>query len=383
MHVDPGAGWFPHYVGFADETGRGDGVGTNLNVPLAPGTGDDGWLAARRAAARGAASAFGATALVVSLGVDAAADDPESPLQVTVDGYHDAPAACSARWASRRSPCRRAATTCRPSAPLVAATLSGLPQHRRPARERCGRVISRDHWATIAVDGLSKDFGPVKAVDDLSFRSSRARVTGFLGPNGAGKTTTLRMLLGLVPRPPARRRSAADRLRDLPTPCASWAQRSSPPASIPAAPRANHLRVLCPLAGSPAAGRGGPRAGGPGRRRRTGGSARSPSACGSGCRSRRPARRPGRAAPRRAGERAGPRGHRLAARLPAAPASPGRTVLVSSHVLAEVEQTVDHVVIVARGRLVRACPLAELRGAARTSSPGLTARVQGAQPRLG
>ena len=36
-HVDPGAGWFPHYAGYADETGRGAGVGTNLNIPLAPG----------------------------------------------------------------------------------------------------------------------------------------------------------------------------------------------------------------------------------------------------------------------------------------------------------------------------------------------------------
>ena len=55
---------------------------------------------------------------------------------------------------------------------------------------------------TILVEHLSKSFGPVRAVDDLSFRVAPGRVTGFLGPNGAGKTTTLRMLLGLV-RPPA------------------------------------------------------------------------------------------------------------------------------------------------------------------------------------
>ena len=46
LHVDPGAGWFPHVAGFADETGRGDGRGTTLNRPLPPGTGDEGWLAA-------------------------------------------------------------------------------------------------------------------------------------------------------------------------------------------------------------------------------------------------------------------------------------------------------------------------------------------------
>lgn len=42
VHVDPGAGWFPHYAGYADETGHGDGAGANRNVPLAPGTGDAG-----------------------------------------------------------------------------------------------------------------------------------------------------------------------------------------------------------------------------------------------------------------------------------------------------------------------------------------------------
>lgn len=89
LHVDPGAGWFPHYAGFADETGVGDGLAANANVPLAPGTGDGPWLEAVRVLADRVA-AFGATALVVSLGVDAAADDPESPLQITHDGYHAA-----------------------------------------------------------------------------------------------------------------------------------------------------------------------------------------------------------------------------------------------------------------------------------------------------
>lgn len=95
VHVDPGAGWFPHHVGFADEVGRDAGRGTNLNLPLAPGSGDSVWLAAvGRAAA--AADAFGATALVIALGVDAAIDDPESPLQVTIDGYRRAGAALGA-----------------------------------------------------------------------------------------------------------------------------------------------------------------------------------------------------------------------------------------------------------------------------------------------
>jgi len=52
--------------------------------------------------------------------------------------------------------------------------------------------------SAIEIRGLSKHFGPVRAVDDLSFEVAAGRVTGFLGPNGSGKTTTLRMLLGLV-----------------------------------------------------------------------------------------------------------------------------------------------------------------------------------------
>jgi acetoin utilization deacetylase AcuC-like enzyme len=82
VHVDPGAGWFPHFLGFEAEND-----GANLNLPLPPGTGDDEWLAAVRQAAQLAADA---RALVVALGVDAAAADPESPLEVTAHGYREA-----------------------------------------------------------------------------------------------------------------------------------------------------------------------------------------------------------------------------------------------------------------------------------------------------
>jgi len=87
VHVDPGAGWFPHVLGFADETGSGGGLGANLNLPLAPGSGDDEWLAA---VAEAADRARGARGLVVSLGVDAASGDPESPLRVSEAGYREA-----------------------------------------------------------------------------------------------------------------------------------------------------------------------------------------------------------------------------------------------------------------------------------------------------
>jgi acetoin utilization deacetylase AcuC-like enzyme len=89
VHVDPGAGWFPHYAGFASEHGTGAGEGANRNLPLAPGTGDEGWLCAV-ADLCAEASARGTDAVVVSLGLDAAADDPESPLRVTADGYRAA-----------------------------------------------------------------------------------------------------------------------------------------------------------------------------------------------------------------------------------------------------------------------------------------------------
>ncbi len=89
VHIDPGAGWFPHFVGYAEETGTGDGAGATLNVPLPPETGDEPWLAGVERLAT-AVRAHGSTALVVSLGVDAAADDPESPLRITFDGYRRA-----------------------------------------------------------------------------------------------------------------------------------------------------------------------------------------------------------------------------------------------------------------------------------------------------
>jgi acetoin utilization deacetylase AcuC-like enzyme len=82
VHVDPGAGWFPHFLGFADESNTG-----NLNLPLPPGSGDGSWLDAVQELARWAEEA---EAIVVALGVDAAASDPESPLEVTPAGFRRA-----------------------------------------------------------------------------------------------------------------------------------------------------------------------------------------------------------------------------------------------------------------------------------------------------
>ena len=89
LHVDPGAGWFPHVLGYADERGAGPGEGLTRNLPLPEGTGDDRWTAGVAELTDWLAG-LGCTALVVSLGVDAAGGDPESPLEVTADGFRRA-----------------------------------------------------------------------------------------------------------------------------------------------------------------------------------------------------------------------------------------------------------------------------------------------------
>jgi len=131
VHVDPGAGWFPHYVGYADERGDAGGVGANLNVPLAPGTADDGWLGGV-AQLRDTAANFRCDAVVLSLGVDAAADDPESPLQVSVDGYR----AAGELVASLGVPCvavQEGGYHLDTLGTLVVATLEGLASTRSAA----------------------------------------------------------------------------------------------------------------------------------------------------------------------------------------------------------------------------------------------------------
>jgi acetoin utilization deacetylase AcuC-like enzyme len=89
VHVDPRQGWFPHFLGTEDERGAGEGTGANFNVPLPPGTGDELWVRAVSEVTR-AARNHGVEALVVALGVDAGAGDPNSPLQVTQRGFRQA-----------------------------------------------------------------------------------------------------------------------------------------------------------------------------------------------------------------------------------------------------------------------------------------------------
>src|SRR5437016_6210478 len=58
--------------------------------------------------------------------------------------------------------------------------------------------------AVVTADSLTKRYGKLTAVDDLSFELEPGTITGFLGPNGAGKTTTLRMVLGATDFHPGR-----------------------------------------------------------------------------------------------------------------------------------------------------------------------------------
>ncbi|MDB5619479.1 histone deacetylase family protein [Tardiphaga sp.] len=85
IHADPTA-YYPFFWGFAHERGEGDGLGANLNIPLALGTGDDGFIDAIKVAAKTIQS-FAPTALVVALGLDASEHDPLAALKVTTAGF--------------------------------------------------------------------------------------------------------------------------------------------------------------------------------------------------------------------------------------------------------------------------------------------------------
>jgi ABC-2 type transport system ATP-binding protein len=215
--------------------------------------------------------------------------------------------------------------------------------------------------AVITIDGLTKRFGEVVAVDDLSFEVDQGTVVGFLGPNGAGKTTTLRTLLGLVSPTAGSARIDGKPYRELADPVRHVGAVLEASSFHPSRSARNHLRVVATAAGLPPtradetlAQVGLAEAA----RRRVGGFSL-------GMRQRLGLATALLGDPQvlildEPANGLDPEGVHWLRGLLRHLADQGRTVLVSSHVLAEVAQTVDQVVIIARGRLVTQSTLAAL-----------------------
>ncbi len=226
----------------------------------------------------------------------------------------------------------------------------------------------------IEVQQLTKRFGSTLAVDDLSFSVAPGTITGFLGPNGAGKSTTMRAILGLVLPTSGSTTVLGRHYRELEMPSQHVGALLETFDAHPGRSGRNHLRVL-------ALGGGISRSrveavlalvdlGAAGRRRVKGYSL--------GMRQRL-----GLAAALLGDPEVlvldepanglDPQGIRWLRDFLRSLASEGRTILISSHVLAEVAQTVDDVVIIHRGKLIRHAAMAEVEalaaGAATVRSP--------------
>src|SRR5437868_9311487 len=218
--------------------------------------------------------------------------------------------------------------------------------------------------STIAVEALTKRYGTVTAVSDLSFELAPGRITGFLGPNGAGKSTTIRLLLGLAAPTSGRAtingrpyRELRDRLRRigaLTDPNVFHPGRSGRRAlriaARPARIGGQRVEEVLDLVGL--GGAAHRRAGGysQGMRQRL---ALAAALLGD----------PETLVLDEPANGLDPEGVRWLRGLLRGLAAEGGTVLVSSHLLAEVAQTVGAVVILDHGRLVTQSSLAELTAA--------------------
>ncbi|MEP6477877.1 MAG: ATP-binding cassette domain-containing protein [Rhodoglobus sp.] len=206
---------------------------------------------------------------------------------------------------------------------------------------------------TIEIDSLSKSFGTVHAVSDLSFTVEPGQVTGFLGPNGAGKTTTLRTLLGLVTPTSGSATFGGLAYRDLERPLATVGTALEASSFHPGRSARNHLRVYATAAGIERprvqavldqvglAEYADRRVGGYslGMRQRLG---LAFALLGD----------PSVLVLDEPVNGLDPEGIRWIRGLLRELAAEGRTVLISSHLLSEVQQSVDQVVIISRGRFV-------------------------------
>ena len=226
----------------------------------------------------------------------------------------------------------------------------------------------------IEVRNLTKRYRSATAVDELSFAIPRGRITGFLGPNGAGKTTTLRILLGLALPTNGEATIDGRRYRELESPLRTVGAVLEATNYHPARSGRNHLRVLAAAAGIA--------------RARveevleqvelTDAAARRVGGYSLGMRQRLSVAGALLGEPRllildEPANGLDPEGIRWLRNFLRSYAGAGGTVFVSSHVLAEVSQLADEVVIIHRGRLVAHEPVADLAaraaGATRVRSP--------------
>jgi ABC-2 type transport system ATP-binding protein len=241
----------------------------------------------------------------------------------------------------------------------------------RPAGRGAGAPPRRltTRGPAIEVSGLTKRFGQVTAVGDLSFSVAYGRITGFLGPNGAGKTTTLRSLLGLIAPDAGTATIGGCRYAELADPVHAVGALLDASAVHPGRTGRDHLRVLAAAAAIPDSRAGelldrvglahaaGQRVGrySLGMRQRLGLAA---TLLGD----------PAVLVLDEPANGLDPQGIRWLRDQLRSLTAEGRAVLISSHGLAEVAQTADDIVIIAGGRSIAQAPLDALLAA----SPGAT-----------
>jgi ABC-2 type transport system ATP-binding protein len=235
-----------------------------------------------------------------------------------------------------------------------------------PAELSVGAPIPEELWplGRVEVSGLTKEYGGVTVVDDVSFTAEPGRVTGLLGPNGAGKTTTLRMLLGLVAPSGGVARIGRSRYGEIERPVLTVGALLEASGAHEGRTGRDHLRVLCRAAGLPLA-RADEVLGAVGLARVGGRLVRGYSL---GMRQRLGVAAALVGDPQvlildEPGNGLDPAGIRWTRDLLRALAASGRTVLVSSHQLAEVEQLADDLVVIAAGRVVASGTLESVIGA--------------------
>jgi ABC-2 type transport system ATP-binding protein len=236
----------------------------------------------------------------------------------------------------------------------------------------------------VQSDSLTKRFGKVLAVDDLTFKIESGTITGFLGPNGAGKTTTLRMLLGLANPTSGHATIFNQPYAQLETPALRVGAVLEATDFHPGRSGRDHLRTLSQAAGLPdsrvdealglvelqSAAKRRVKGYSLGMRQRLGLAA---ALLGN----------PDLLILDEPANGLDPEGVRWLRDFLRDYASGGRTVLISSHVLAEVAQTVDQVLIINRGRLVTESSLDDLTarvgGSVRVRSPQLSQLAEALQ----